>query len=250
MKIERWQRESLECYNGKLATLVFTPKCDDNCGYCNRSEFENAERHIEDKRVLDYLNLNRNKIEAVAIMGGEPTTKPGLIDFVKNVKDLGMLVKLFTNGARYNVLQELKNAKLIDSISMNVKGPISLYPLTGKNKPLSIRDGLGKSISIISQFPDYEFRTTTNLIYDEDDKLRWMTEKEIGETAELIVDWVKDGEGIKYFLQSFKAANRKRGDSRFMKVNLPEEFHFTPVEHLEKCLIEAQKHIPQTRIRQ
>ena len=249
MKIERWQRESTECYDGKLATLVFTPRCDDNCGYCNRVEFQNAERHIEDKRVLDYLNLNKGRIEAVAIMGGEPTTKPGLVDFVKNVKDLGMLVKLFTNGARYSVLQELKNAKLVDSISMNVKGPIRLYPLMdGKKTLVGTRDSVAKGISVALQFPEHEFRTTTNIIYEEGG-LRWIAPEEIGETAELITDWNLNGNGIKYFLQPFKAANRKSGDSRFMKVNLPEEFHITPSEHLEKCLIEAQKHIPNTMIR-
>jgi pyruvate formate lyase activating enzyme len=249
MKIERWQRESTECYDGKLATLVFTPRCDDNCGYCNRVEFESAERHIEDKRVLDYLNLNKGRIEGVVIMGGEPTTKHGLIDFVKNIKDMGFLVKLYTNGARYSILQELKNEKLVDSISMNVKGPIRLYPLIdGKKTLVATRDSIAKGISVVSQFPKNEFRTTTNVIY-ENDKLRWIAPEEIGETAELITDWNLNGNAIKYFLQPFKAANRKRGEIKFMKVNLPAEFHFTPPEHLERCLMEAQKHIPNTIIR-
>jgi pyruvate formate lyase activating enzyme len=250
MKIERWQRESIECYDGKLVTLVFTPRCDDNCGFCNRVEFQNAERHIEDKRVLDYLNLNKGRIEGVAIMGGEPTTKPGLVDFVKNVKDMGLLVKLYTNGARYSVLQELKNGKFVDSISMNVKGPVNLYPLmNGKRSLVATRDSIAKGISVALQFPEHEFRTTTNIIYG-DNELRWMTPEEIGETAELITDWNLNGNEIKYFLQPFKAANRKRGEFKFMKDNLPEEFHITPPEHLKKCLIEAQKHIPNTVIRQ
>jgi pyruvate formate lyase activating enzyme len=248
MEVAAWQKESFVDYEGKISTLVFTPRCNFNCGYCHNPELKNAKGQIDEKEVFAYLNSNKYWIDAVVITGGEPIMQFGLKNFVKEVKDLGFLVKLDTNGANYSVLQELKNEKLIDYVAMDVKGPIKLYPLIVGRKFIDIRDDIGKGISIVSQFTHYEFRTTVNLIY-ENDKPRWMTPEEIGETAELISDWASKEDKIKYILQPFKAIDKKEGDERFTKVNLPKEFHETPLKYLEACLIEAQKYLPNAKIR-
>jgi pyruvate formate lyase activating enzyme len=247
MKIADWQRESFIDYPGKISTLVFTQGCNYNCGYCHNPELKNSYGSlIDEKEVFNYLKSKKGWIDAVAISGGEPTIQLGLKNFIKEAKDLGFLIKLDTNGANYGVLQELKNEKLVDYVAMDVKGPIELYPLIiGKNF-IDERDEIGKGISIVSQFPNYEFRTTVSLI-DEYGKLRWMTPKEVGDVAELICNWAP--EDSLYFLQSFKAIEKKDGDKRFLKKNLPKEFHETPKKLLEECLIEAQKYIPNTRIR-
>jgi len=248
MEIAEWQKESFIDYESEISTIVFTPKCNYNCGYCHNPELKNAEGKIDEKEIFDYLISNKKWIEAVVISGGEPTIQLGLKNFVKEIKDLGFLVKLDTNGSNYSVLQELKNEKLIDYVAMDVKGPVQLYPLITGRKFIDIRDDIGKGISIVSQFPNYEFRTTIAPIY-ENEKPRWMTPKEIGETAELISDWASKENGIKYILQPFKAIDKKGGNKRFMKENLSKEFHETPSKHIEECLIEAQKHIPNTKIR-
>jgi pyruvate formate lyase activating enzyme len=250
MKIYRWQKESSLCYDDKKSAVVFTSDCFDNCGFCSHNhELKYTEGRVDQKEILRYLNSSKDRIQGVVIAGEETTNQPGLVDFVKEVKDLGFLVKLYTNGTKYKVLQELKNEKLIDYISMDVKGPIELYPLITKEaRPIKIRDNIGKSISLISQFPEHEFRTNLSVIY-QDNKPRWINHEEIGETAKLIRDWAVKTCEIRYFLQTFKAGNNKKGDERFMKRSLPEEFHETPLEHIDKCLIEAQKHIPNTRIR-
>lgn len=247
MKIANWQKESYNDYEGKISTVVFTPKCNYNCGYCHNPDLKNSNESVDEKEIFDYLNSNKDWIQAVVISGGEPTMQIGLKNFVKRIKDLGFLVKLDTNGANYKVLQELKNEKLLDYVAMDVKGPIELYPLiTGKL--VDIRDDVGKGISIVSQFPDYEFRTTVSLI-DEYGKLRWITPKEVGDAAELITDWAKKEDGIRYRLQPFKAIEKKEGNKRFMKENLSKKFHETPRRLLEECLMEATKHIINTKIR-
>jgi pyruvate formate lyase activating enzyme len=249
MKIANWQKESYNDYAGKIATLVFTPECNYNCGYCHNPELKNYNGSLVDgKKIFNYLIWNRDWIDAVVISGGEPTMQIGLKDFAREIKDLGFFIKLDTNGANYEILQELKNENLIDYAAMDVKGPIELYPLIAGKNFIDIRDSVGKGISIVSQFPDYEFRTTLCPIYEEG-KPRWMTPEEVGKTAELISDWALTEHGIKYFLQPFKVINKKEGDKRFTKENLPKEFHETPLKHLEACLIEAKKHIPNTKIR-
>lgn len=250
MEIANWQKESFIDYEGKLSTLVFTPKCNYNCGYCHNPELKNFNGSIDEKIVLDYLKSKKGKgwIDAIVISGGEPTIQSGLKDFAKKVNDLGFLVKLDTNGAEYKVLQELKNEKLVDYVAMDVKGPIELYPLIVGKKYIDIRDSVGKGISIVSQFPNFEFRTTVSVIY-EDGKPRWMSPEEIGKTAELIKDWISTKNEIKYILQPFKAIEKIDGNGEFAKENLPKEFHETPLKHLEKCLIAAQKYIPNSKIR-
>jgi pyruvate formate lyase activating enzyme len=247
VKIANWQKESLNDYSGKIATLVFTLGCNYNCGYCHNPELKkDSESLVNEKEIFNYLNSKKNWIDAVAISGGEPTIQVGLKNFAKEIKDLGFLVKLDTNGANYEVLQELKNEKLIDYVAMDVKGPVELYPLISGKKFIDIRDSVGKGIFLTAQFPDYEFRTTLCPIY-EDEKPRWMTPKEIGETAELISYWAC--ENSKYFLQPFKAIEKNEGNLWFFKKYLPKEFHETPQKLLEECLIEAKKYLPNAKIR-
>ena len=249
MKIAEWQKESYNDYPGKIATLIFTPKCNYNCGYCHNPEFKNSNENINEEIIFDYLKSNHEWIQAVVITGGEPTMQIGLKNFVKKIKDLGYLIKIDTNGANYGVLQELKNEKLIDYVAMDVKGPISLYPLIVGKKFIDVRDDVGKGISIVSQFPGFEFRTTIVPVYENgNSEPRWMNPKEIGEAAELIEDWAS-GNGIKYILQPFKAIEKENADKRFSKENLPKEFHETPKRLLEEGLTEATKHIINTKIR-
>jgi pyruvate formate lyase activating enzyme len=248
MKIAAWQKESFIDYEGKISTLVFTPNCNYNCGYCHNPELKKPTEEIDEKIIFNYLKSKKGWIDAVVISGGEPTIQPELKKFMKQIKKFGLLIKLDTNGSRYSVLQELRNEKLVDYVAMDVKGPIELYPLIAGKKFLNIRDSISKGISLVSQFPDYEFRTTICPVY-ENGKIRWMAPKEIGKSAELISDWALKNNEIKYFLQPFKAVTKEEGNKEFTKEKLPKEFYETPKELLEECLTEAQKHISNTKIR-
>lgn len=251
MKIAAWQKSSFIDYEGKSSAIVFTAGCNYNCGYCHNPESKKAEGKISEEEIFDYINYinNRKKlIDAVVISGGEPTIQLGLKNFVRKLKDIGLLVKLDTNGSNYGVLQELKEYKLVDYVAMDVKCPMNLYAkIVGRNF-IDERDDVGKGIAITSQFPDYEFRTTIVPIY-ENEKPRWISLEEIGETAKLILNWSSKENESRYFLQPFKAIEKKNADERFSKEHLPREMWETPMEHLEKCLVEAQKHLPNAKIR-
>ena len=52
--------------------------------------------------------------------------------FIKQLKNIGLLVKLDTNGYRPDVLRSLLNEKLVDYIAMDIKSsPNSYAKLTG-----------------------------------------------------------------------------------------------------------------------
>lgn len=253
MQIGEFQKTTLIDFPGKIACSIFLAGCNFKCGYCHNPELVyNFESNYSEKEILNFLENRKKYLDGICIGGGEPTLQPELKGFIKKIKDLGFLVKLDTNGTNSKLLNELKKEKLVDYVAMDVKGSLDLYCSITGEEYLNPRDDILKGISATSQFPDYEFRTTIVPIY-ENKTPRWITPKEIGETAKLIWNYTcyseEDSEVKRYILQPFKAIDKKEGDRKFTKEELPKEMWETPREHLENCLVEAQKYIPKAEIR-
>lgn len=248
MKITGWQKESFIDYPQKCSLVVFTSRCNYRCPTCHAKSIIEGRKEYDEEIIFNYLNSRKKWIDGVVICGGEPTRETSLKYFIRKIKERGLAVKLDTNGSNPTFLEELNQEKLVDYAAMDVKGPVNLYAkLTGK-KFIDERDDVGKGIAAVSNFPNYEFRTTVVPLY-EDEKLRWMTPEEIGETAELIYCYTGN-KNHKYFLQEFIAREKdEMVDERFSKENLPKEFWETPKEILEKCLTEAKKYLPLAKIR-
>ncbi|MCK9595978.1 anaerobic ribonucleoside-triphosphate reductase activating protein [Candidatus Pacearchaeota archaeon] len=248
MEIFDWKKESFIDYPGKISTIIFTAGCNYNCGYCHNPELKNLGGHIPEEKIFNYLDSRKGWINAVVISGGEPTIQFSIQEFIRKIKIRGLAVKLDTNGNYSSILDKFLEENVIDYVAMDVKGPISLYPKIIGRDFIDERDNIGKGLVAVSKFPDYEFRTTIIPIYD-NEKIRWMTPREIGQTAKLISNWTEGAENIKYFLQPFRAIEKKEGDNKFMKKNLPKEFWITPKDLLEEGKKEAQKFLPNTKIR-
>jgi pyruvate formate lyase activating enzyme len=162
MKIGSFQKSSLIDFPGKVAAVVYTQGCQWRCPYCNARSLVYPTRFqpaIPIEEVIDQLLLHQEQLQGVVITGGEPTLQTGLADFIRQVKNTGLAVKLDTNGAEPEVLGDLLHEGLLDYIAMDVKGPLHDYarfvggPVdTGK---------IELSIEIIKQSKiPYEFRTT------------------------------------------------------------------------------------------
>jgi pyruvate formate lyase activating enzyme len=248
MNIADWKKEAFIDYPKKISTVLFASGCNYHCPTCHVKPIVENKNGIDEKIIFEYLDKRRGWINGIVICGGEPTCQFSLVNFLEKIKSRWLAVKLDTNGNNLDSLEMISKRKLVNYIAMDVKGPMSLYAkLTGKDF-IDERDDVGKGISIIPTFPDYEFRTTVVPIY-EDNKLRWMTPEEIGNTAKLICDWTDDNQH-KYFLQRFVARDKEEMlDEKFAKENLPKEFLETPKSLLEECLIEAKKYLPETKIR-
>jgi pyruvate formate lyase activating enzyme len=82
-----------------------------------------------------------------------------LPEFLSEIKKLGLLVKLDTNGANPRMLKELVKKKLVDYIAMDIKAPLEKYDeVTGVK--VNKKD-IQESVDIIKKSGlDYEFRTT------------------------------------------------------------------------------------------
>ena len=156
-------RSSLIDYPGQVAAVVFTQGCNFRCGFCHNpdlisSQFPVPSSQYADKEVIEFLKTRVGKLDGVVITGGEPMVQPDLIEFIKDIKALGFLVKLDTNGSNPIMLKQVIDAKLVDYIAMDIKGPLEKYMIIcGYSNTKVIQE----SIDIIkTSGVTYEFRTT------------------------------------------------------------------------------------------
>ena len=162
MKIGGLVKTSLVDYPGQVAASIFTIGCNFRCGFCHNPELVDPSRYtpcISEKEVKDFLKSRKGQLQAVAISGGEPTLQKDLPDFIKFCKDLGLKVKLDTNGSNPDVLEQLIKNQQLDFIAMDIKGPLAKYAsiMSWPIPPATIK----KSIKlIIDSGLDHEFRTT------------------------------------------------------------------------------------------
>jgi pyruvate formate lyase activating enzyme len=233
MLIKGLQKLTLIDYPEKITCTIFLSGCNFRCGYCHNPELVIGENKIKysEEEILDFLENRKKYLEGVCITGGEPLLDIR-IDFLKKIKSLNYLIKIDTNGSFPGKLKEIINKGLVDYIAMDIKGNKEKYKEI-VNSFVDL-DKIEESIRIVSNFPNYEFRTT---ILE-----RYHGEKEIIEMTE----WIKRITGSnehRYYLQPFIPQKGKLIDSKF------EKFSETPTEHLERCLEKTKDYLPNARIR-
>lgn len=161
MNIAGVQKVTLLDYPGKVACEIFTQGCNFECPFCQNSSLIPITNtgEFSEEEIFEYLNLRKNILDGVVITGGEPTVQKDLKSFIKKIKDLGLLVKLDTNGGNPKVLQELIDEDLVDYVAMDIKNIFNKYNITA-GKRINL-DNIKKSIEILKASKiDYEFRTT------------------------------------------------------------------------------------------
>lgn len=191
--IHGFNKTTLLDYPGHLAATIFLGGCNFRCPFCHNASLvlaPNSQPIISKEEVLSTLRKRIGILEGVCITGGEPSLYPELIDLIKEIKDLGFLVKLDTNGTNPNIIKYLLESNLIDYIAMDIKNCKEKYSLSSGIKNTVI-DKISESISLlINSNIDYEFRTTVvKNLHDASDFIK------IGE-------WIEGANA--YFLQAYR----------------------------------------------
>jgi len=152
---------SLLDYEDKVACVLFFKQCNFRCPFChNGLTVINSDYYIEWDEVLSYLKSRKGIMDAVVISGGEPTLMPDLKDKIKDIKAMGLLVKLDTNGTNPEVVEDLYKEKLIDYIAMDIKNCPMKYAITTGIKSVDM-ERIKRTVNfIINCGIEYEFRTT------------------------------------------------------------------------------------------
>ena len=151
-------------YPGRMACIVFTQGCNLRCGYCHNGRLigpraDDGENGPTAEHVLRLIAARRGLLEGVVVSGGEPTIQHGLSAFLRRVKELGLPVKLDTNGTNPSVLDEVLRDGLVEYVAMDVKhDPRRYAEVTGVAVLPAV---LQTSRDLLrASGVDHEFRTT------------------------------------------------------------------------------------------
>jgi len=204
-----FQKLTVLDYPDKVACTLFTSGCNYACPFChNASLILSAEDggvgeqrdggelsgmrggySFKGEDVLDFLRNRQGLLDGVCISGGEPLLADGLEGFVDEVKALGFLVKLDTNGSFPGKLERFINAGKIDYVAMDVKNSPEKYAQTIGVADYDISPVNDSIDLLLCGAVEYEFRTTVvREFHDENDLIS-------------IAQWISGAK--KYFLQKF-----------------------------------------------
>lgn len=163
MKIYGLQKTTLVDYPGHVATTLFTGGCNFRCPYCHNGDLVIGLDDIEPyamKDIFSHLQKRKGVLDGVVISGGEPTLQADLPDFIRQIKELGYLVKLDTNGTNPAMLRSLVEEGLVDYVAMDIKHSRAKYASISHAADDSL-ESIAASVDYLKEgHVDYEFRTT------------------------------------------------------------------------------------------
>lgn len=149
-------KNSLIDYPGKISYVVFFQGCNMKpyCPYCSNPDLLSKnplfKKYVPEEEVVTYLKKYKKMLDAVVLLGGEALLQPDLEEFCKKVKDIGLLVKLDTNGLLPDKMINLIEKGLIDYVAMDIKTNLFLNEEYRKSRDYLLRE-----------FPNnFEFRLT------------------------------------------------------------------------------------------
>lgn len=189
MQIHGLNKTTLLDYPEHVAATIFTGGCNFRCPFCHNKDLvlnPAGQPTIEEKEVLDFLRKRKGIITGVCVTGGEPTLQADLKEFLEKIKEIGLKVKLDTNGYKPEVLIDVVESGLVDYVAMDIKSSKEGYLLAvgydtrcsceGANQKKNLQqEGIGnigtcdkfylenieRSVSFLMQNKvPYEFRTT------------------------------------------------------------------------------------------
>lgn len=150
-------------WDGLVSSVLFLPHCNFRCPFCQNWILVEEPEKMEDvpwEEVEEFLKKKKGWIDGVVLTGGEPTLYPALFPLTQRIKELGLKVKLDTNGSHSQTMRKLVEASLIDYIAMDVKAPLDERYEKASGVKVDLF-ALRESIEfLLEDKVDYEFRTT------------------------------------------------------------------------------------------
>jgi pyruvate formate lyase activating enzyme len=151
---------SSTAWPGRESSIILLAGCNLRCPYCCCPELLGSARSpIAFDRVLDRCREYRHALGGVVVSGGEPTAHPALIGLLRELRALGIPVRLDSNGTFPDVLEEVLSDRLVSFVALDVKTtPLRYDAATGSR---GMWDRVSRSIrAVIDSGVDHEFRTT------------------------------------------------------------------------------------------
>jgi len=164
MKLAGLQKLTLLDYPEKTACTVFIAGCNFACPYCyNVSLIKSNHKDIQtigEDEFFSFLQNRRGLLDGVCISGGEPLMYGELNNFTAKIKEMGLLVKIDTNGCYPDLLKKIVKSGNVDYVAMDIKNSLEKYPETTGIPDYDTTPVMESVKYLLSGTVSYEFRTT------------------------------------------------------------------------------------------
>lgn len=145
-------------YPDKTACIIWFAGCNMRCLYCYNPAIVQGKGKKSYTDALNFLKKRGNLLDGVVLSGGECMLHKGLEEFADQVKALGMLLKVDTNGSCPQKLQSMIWKKQVDYVALDFKAPPKTFKEVTKSNLFNKFD---KSLDMLlnADIP-FEVRTT------------------------------------------------------------------------------------------
>lgn len=145
-------------YPDKTACIIWFAGCNMRCGYCYNPRIVEGKGRFLYADVIRFLQQRHGLLDGVVLSGGECMLHKDLPEFAEMIKDLGMLLKIDTNGTSPRKLDMMIRHKLVDYVALDFKAPTKTFKeVTDSN----LFNKFDKSLDVLlnADIP-FEVRTT------------------------------------------------------------------------------------------
>ncbi|KEO75822.1 radical SAM protein [Anditalea andensis] len=159
-------------YPGKIACILWFAGCNMRCIYCYNPEIVMGKGKLFLDQAMVFIESRKHLIDGVVLSGGECTLHRDIIPLTRNIKDKGLDVKIDTNGALPERIDEMINQGLVDYIALDFKSlPKNFESITGSR----LFDAFESTLQLLIQSKiAYEVRTTVHSDLISVDELKQM----------------------------------------------------------------------------
>lgn len=147
-------------YPDKTACILWFAGCNMKCVYCYNPEIVFGKGKISFDETLNFLKKRKGLLDGVVLSGGECTSHKHIKELLQQIKNLGFLVKIDTNGSHPEKIKNLIEENLVDYIALDFKAmPKKFHTITKSNLYYEFENTLKYLIDINFSF---EVRTTVH----------------------------------------------------------------------------------------
>lgn len=157
---------SFSDWPGRVSAVLFFSGCNLRCPTCHNRPWawESSSPMVSRKQALIFLEKRKPWLDGVVLCGGEPTLFPDLLELCREIRKLGLTVKLDSHGLSPAVIELLLGEDLVHTVAVDIKGPWRKYPsLTGHRVSAErARHSLETTFHIAARLPErFLFRCTS-----------------------------------------------------------------------------------------
>lgn len=147
-------------YPHKSACILWFAGCNMRCLYCYNPEIVFGKGTISFEKSLQFLKSRKQLLDAVVFSGGECLLHKKSVSFITEVKKMGFLVKIDTNGSQPEVLEELFKKELINYVALDFKAmPTNFEKITQSKLFIPFEKSL---LLLLQSGIPFEVRTTVH----------------------------------------------------------------------------------------